>query len=109
MKLCIYLFTSVQKNAPPFYSIQKRYPCFELNLECYENGVSANLKNREYINYDRKRIKQKMGHSERIEEALKKVSRNDKLSIVYGKQDLHSFMNQSRPEGLSDQEVLVQD
>ena len=50
-----------------------------------------------------------MGHSERIEEALKKVSRNDKLSIVYGKQDLHSFINKSRPEGLSDQEVLVQD
>ena len=32
------------------------------------------------------------------------MSRNGKLSIVYGKQDLHSFMNQSRPEGLSDQE-----
>ena len=32
------------------------------------------------------------------------MSRNDKLSVVYGKQDLHSFMNQSRPEGLSDQE-----
>ena len=45
-----------------------------------------------------------MEDSERIEEALKKMSRNDKLSIVYGKQDLHSFMNQSRPEGLSDQE-----
>ena len=41
---------------------------------------------------------------ETIEEALKKMSRNDKLSVVYGKQDLHSFMNQSRPEGLSDQE-----
>ena len=40
---------------------------------------------------------------ERIEEA-KKMSRNYKLSVVYGKQDLHSFMNQSRPEGLSDQE-----
>ena len=43
-----------------------------------------------------------MEDSERIEEALKKMSRNDKLSVVYGKQDLHSFMNQSRPEGLSD-------
>ena len=32
------------------------------------------------------------------------MSRNDKLSVVYGKQDLYSFMNQSRPEGLSDQE-----
>ena len=32
------------------------------------------------------------------------MSRNDKLSVVYGKQDLHSFMNQSRTEGLSDQE-----
>ena len=32
------------------------------------------------------------------------MSRNDKLSVVYGKQDLHSFMNQSRPEGLSDQQ-----
>ena len=32
------------------------------------------------------------------------MSRNDKLSIVYGKQNLHSFMNQSRSEGLSDQE-----
>ena len=45
-----------------------------------------------------------MNNSERIEEALKKMSRNDKLSVVYGKQDLHSFMNQSRPEGLSDQQ-----
>ena len=45
-----------------------------------------------------------MEDSERIEEALKKMSRNDKLSVVYGKQDLHSFMNQSRPEGLPDQE-----
>ena len=45
-----------------------------------------------------------MKNSERIQEALKKMSRNDKLSVVYGKQDLHSFMNQSRPEGLSDQE-----
>ena len=45
-----------------------------------------------------------MEDSERIEEALKKKSRKDKLSIVYGKQDLHSFMNQSRPEGFSDQE-----
>ena len=45
-----------------------------------------------------------MEDSERIEEALKKISRNDKLSVVYGKQDLHSFMNQSRPEGLSDQQ-----
>ena len=45
-----------------------------------------------------------MEDSERIEEALKKMSRNDKLSVVYGKQDLHSFMNQSRPEGLSDQQ-----
>ena len=43
-----------------------------------------------------------MEDSERIEEALKKMSWNDKLSVVYGKQDLHSFMNQSRPEGLSD-------
>ena len=32
------------------------------------------------------------------------MRRNDKLSIVYGNQDLHSFMNQSWPEGLSDQE-----
>ena len=32
------------------------------------------------------------------------MTRNDKLSIVYGKQDLHLFMNQSRPEGLSDQQ-----
>ena len=32
------------------------------------------------------------------------MSWNDKLSIVYGKQDLHSFMNQSWPEGLSDQQ-----
>ena len=32
------------------------------------------------------------------------MSRNDKLSVVYGKQDLHSFMNQSKPEGLSDQQ-----
>ena len=45
-----------------------------------------------------------MEDSERIEETLKKMSRNDKLSVVYGKQDLHSFMNQSRPEGLSDQQ-----
>ena len=45
-----------------------------------------------------------MEDSERIEEALKKMSRNDKLSVVYGKQDLHSFMNQSRPERLSDQQ-----
>ena len=45
-----------------------------------------------------------MEDSERIEEALKKMSRNDKLSVGYGKQDLHSFMNQSRPEGLSDQQ-----
>ena len=35
---------------------------------------------------------------------MKKMSRNDKLSVVYGKQDLHSFMNQSRPEGLSVQQ-----
>ena len=41
-----------------------------------------------------------MEDSETIEEALKKISRNGKLSIVYGKQDLHPFMNQSRPEGL---------
>ena len=40
---------------------------------------------------------------ERIEEA-KKMSRNYKLSVVYGKQDLHCFMNQSRPERLSDQQ-----
>ena len=46
----------------------------------------------------------KMEDSERIEEALKKMSRNDKLSVVYGKQDLHSLMNQSRLEGLPDQE-----
>ena len=45
-----------------------------------------------------------MEDSERIEETLKKMSRNYKLSVVYGKQDLHSFMNQSRPEGLSDQQ-----
>ena len=32
------------------------------------------------------------------------MRRNDKLSVVYGKQDRHSFMNQSRPEGLSDQQ-----
>ena len=32
------------------------------------------------------------------------MSRNDKLNVVYDKQDLHSFMNQSRPEGLSDQQ-----
>ena len=32
------------------------------------------------------------------------MSRNDKLSMVYGKQYLHSFMNQSRPKGLSDQQ-----
>ena len=35
---------------------------------------------------------------------MKKMSRNDKWSVVYGKQDLNSFMNQSRPKGLSDQE-----
>ena len=51
-------------------------------------------------NCDRKRIQQKW----RIHKELKKMSRNDKLSVVYGKQDLHSFMNQSRPEGLSDQQ-----
>ena len=51
-----------------------------------------------------KRELNKMEDSERIEEALKKMSRNDKLSVVYGKQDLHSFMNQSRPEGLPVQE-----
>ena len=45
-----------------------------------------------------------MEDSERIEEAFKKMSPNDKLSVVYGKQDLHSFMNQSKQEGLSDQE-----
>ena len=45
-----------------------------------------------------------MEDSERIEEELKKMSRNDKLSIVYGKQDLHSFINQSKPEGLSDKQ-----
>ena len=45
-----------------------------------------------------------MEDSERIGEALKKMNRNDKLSIVYGKQDQHSLMNQSRPEGLSDQQ-----
>ena len=45
-----------------------------------------------------------MEDSQTIEEALKKMSRNGKLSVVYGKQDLHSFMNQSRSEGLSDQE-----
>ena len=45
-----------------------------------------------------------MEDSERIEEILKKMSRNDKLSVVYGKQDLHFFMNQSRPKGLSNQE-----
>ena len=45
-----------------------------------------------------------MEDSERIQEALKNMSRNDKLSIVYDKQDLHSFMDQSRPEGLSDQQ-----
>ena len=44
-----------------------------------------------------------MEDSERIQE-VQKMSRNDKLSIVYGKQDLHSFFNLSRPEGLSDQE-----
>ena len=32
------------------------------------------------------------------------MSRNDKLSVVYGKQDLHSFINQFRPQGLPDQE-----
>ena len=31
------------------------------------------------------------------------MSRNDKLGVVYGKQNLHSFINQSKPEGLSDQ------
>ena len=51
-----------------------------------------------------KRELNKMEDSERIEEALKKMRRNDKLSVVYDKQDLHSFMNQSRPEGLSDQQ-----
>ena len=45
-----------------------------------------------------------MEDSERIEEAIGKMRRNDKLSVVYGKQDLHYFMNQSRPEGLSDQQ-----
>ena len=45
-----------------------------------------------------------MEDSERIEEALKKMRRNDKLSVVYAKQDLHSFMSQSRQEGLSDQQ-----
>ena len=38
---------------------------------------------------------------------MKKLSRNEskwQVGIVYGKQDLRSFMNQSRPEGLSDQE-----
>ena len=40
-----------------------------------------------------KRELNKMEDSERIGEALKKMSRNDKLSAVYGKQDLHSFMN----------------
>ena len=45
-----------------------------------------------------------MEDSERIEKAFKKMSRNDKLSVVYDNQDLHSLMNQSRPEGLSDQE-----
>ena len=35
----------------------------------------------------------KMEDSETIEKSLKKMSRNDKLSLVYGKQDLHSFMN----------------
>ena len=49
-----------------------------------------------------KRELNKMEDSERIQEAMKKMSRNDKLSVVYGKQDLHSFMDQSRPEGLSD-------
>ena len=49
-----------------------------------------------------------MEDSETIEEALKKMSRNDKLSVVYGKQDLHSFMNQSKPVGLSDQESTGQ-
>ena len=44
-----------------------------------------------------------MEDSQRIQEA-KKMRRNDKLSVVYGKQDLYSFMNQSRPEGLSDQQ-----
>ena len=55
-------------------------------------------------NCDSEWVKQKMEDSERIEEAMKKMSRNDKLSVVYGKQDLHSFMNQSRPQGLSDQQ-----
>ena len=45
-----------------------------------------------------------MEDSERIDEALKIMSRNNKFTIVYGKQDLHSFVNQSRPEGLSDRE-----
>ena len=36
------------------------------------------------------------------------MSRNNKLSIVNSKQDLHSFMNQSRPERLSDQESTGQ-
>ena len=35
---------------------------------------------------------------------MKKMRRNDKLSVVYDKQDRHSFMDQSRPEGLSDQQ-----
>ena len=46
----------------------------------------------------------KMEDSERVEEALKKMRRNYKFSIIYSKQDLHSFMNQSRPEGMSDQQ-----
>ena len=50
-----------------------------------------------------------MEDSERIDEALKKMSRNCKLSIVYGKQDVHSFINQSKPEGLSDQESTGKD
>ena len=45
-----------------------------------------------------------MEDSERIEEAQKKMIRNYKLSVVYGKQDLYSLMDLSRPEGLSDQE-----
>ena len=45
-----------------------------------------------------------MEDSVRIEKAHMKMSRNYKLSVVYGKQDLHFFMNQSRPEGFSDQQ-----
>ena len=50
-----------------------------------------------------------MEDSERIEEALKKMSRNDKLSVVYGKQDLHSFMNQSDQKDCQINRVLVRD